>query len=64
MVVAIASVAVVGGLVIISNYVMLQIHQFCQNKLGALKSSIMKSFDSGNDISSHVAVGAPPIGND
>jgi hypothetical protein len=34
--VAIALVVVVGGFVIISNYVMPQIHQFCQNKLGAL----------------------------
>jgi hypothetical protein len=34
--VAIALVAVVGGFVIISNYVMPNIHQFCQNKLGAV----------------------------
>ena|GEM_PF-852244 len=34
--VAIALVAVVAGFVIISNYVMPQIHQFCQNKLGAV----------------------------
>jgi len=34
--VAIALVAVVGGFFIISNYVMPNIHQFCQNKLGAL----------------------------
>ena len=34
--VAIALVAVVGGFVLISNYVMPHIHQFCQNKLGAL----------------------------
>jgi hypothetical protein len=34
--VAIALVAVVGGFVIISNYVMPNIHQFCQNKLGAI----------------------------
>ncbi len=34
--VAIAIVAVVGGFVIISNYVMPNIHQFCQNKLGAI----------------------------
>jgi hypothetical protein len=34
--VAIALVAVVGGFVIISNYVMPNIHQVCQNKLGVL----------------------------
>ncbi len=34
--VAIALVAAVGGFVIISNYVMPNIHQFCQNKLGAI----------------------------
>jgi ABC-type antimicrobial peptide transport system permease subunit len=34
--VAIALVAAVGGFVIISNYVMPNIHQYCQNKLGAL----------------------------
>jgi hypothetical protein len=34
--VAIALVAVVGGFVIISNYVMPNIHQFCQTRLGAL----------------------------
>ena len=34
--VAIALVAVVGGFIIISNYVMPNIHQYCQNKLGAL----------------------------
>ena len=34
--VAIALLAVVGGFVIISNYVMPNIHQFCQNKLGAI----------------------------
>jgi hypothetical protein len=34
--VAIALVAAVGGFIIISNYVMPNIHQFCQNKLGAL----------------------------
>ena len=34
--VAIALVAVVGGFIIISNYVMPNIHQFCQTRLGAL----------------------------
>lgn len=34
--VAIALVAVIGGFIIISNYVMPNIHQVCQNKLGAL----------------------------
>ena len=34
--VAIALVAVVGGFIFISNYVMPNIHQVCQNKLGAL----------------------------
>jgi hypothetical protein len=34
--VAIALVAVVSGFIIISNYVMPNIHQYCQNKLGAL----------------------------
>jgi hypothetical protein len=34
--VAIALVAVVSGFIIISNYVMPNIHQVCQNKLGAL----------------------------
>ena len=33
---AIALVAVVGGSIIISNYVMPNIHQVCQNKLGSL----------------------------
>ena len=34
--VAIALVAAVGGFIIISNYVMPNIHQFCQSRLGAL----------------------------
>jgi hypothetical protein len=34
--VAIALVAVVGGFIFISNYVMPNIHQVCQNKLGSL----------------------------
>jgi hypothetical protein len=34
--VAIALVAVVSGFIIISNYVMPNIHQYCQNKQGAL----------------------------
>jgi hypothetical protein len=34
--VAVALVAVVGGFIIISNYVMPNIHQFCQSRLGAL----------------------------
>jgi hypothetical protein len=34
--VAIALVAAVGGFIIVSNYVMPNIHQYCQNKLGAL----------------------------
>jgi hypothetical protein len=34
--VAIALVAAVGGFIIISNYVMPNIHQYCQNKQGAL----------------------------
>ena len=34
--VAIALVAAVGGFIIISNYVMPNIHQYCQSKLGAL----------------------------
>ena len=34
--VAIALVAVVGGFILISNYVMPNIHQFCQSRLGAL----------------------------
>jgi hypothetical protein len=34
--VAIALAAAVGGFIIISNYVMPNIHQYCQNKLGAL----------------------------
>jgi hypothetical protein len=34
--VAIALVAAVGGFIIISNYVMPNIHQFCQTRLGAL----------------------------
>jgi hypothetical protein len=34
--VAIALVAAVGGFIIISNYVMPNIHQGCQSKLGAL----------------------------
>ena len=34
--VAIALVAAVGGFIIISNYVMPNIHEYCQSKLGAL----------------------------
>jgi hypothetical protein len=34
--VAIALVAAVGGFIIIANYVMPNIHQFCQSRLGAL----------------------------
>ena len=34
--VAVALVAVVGGFIFISNYVMPNIHQFCQSRLGAL----------------------------
>jgi hypothetical protein len=34
--VAIALVAAVGGFIIISNYVMPNIHQYCQNKQGTL----------------------------
>jgi hypothetical protein len=34
--VAIALVAIVGGFIIISNYVMPNIHEYCQSKLGAL----------------------------
>jgi hypothetical protein len=34
--VAIALVAAVGGFIIISNYVMPNIHQVCQTRLGAL----------------------------
>ena len=34
--VAIALVAAVGGFIIISNYVMPNIHQVCQSRLGAL----------------------------
>jgi hypothetical protein len=33
---AIAIIAVIGGFILISNYVMPDIHQFCQAKLGAL----------------------------
>jgi hypothetical protein len=34
--VVMALAAVIGGFVLISNYVMPHIHQFCQSKLGAL----------------------------
>jgi hypothetical protein len=34
--VVMALVGVVAGLVLVSNYVMPHIHQFCQTKLGAL----------------------------
>lgn len=33
---AIAIIAIIGGFILISNYVMPDIHQFCQAKLGAL----------------------------
>jgi len=36
MLVVIALLALVGGYILISNYVMPNIHQVCQNKLGAL----------------------------
>jgi len=45
--VGIALVAIVGGFIFISNYVMPNIHQFCQNKLGPLhcyKVQYHKSF--------------------
>jgi ABC-type antimicrobial peptide transport system permease subunit len=34
--VAIALIALVGGFILISNYVMPNVHQYCQNKQGAL----------------------------
>ena len=33
---AIAIIAIIGGFILISNYVMPNIHQFCQTKLGPL----------------------------
>lgn len=33
---AIAIITIIGGFILISNYVMPNIHQFCQAKLGAL----------------------------
>ena len=34
---AIAIIAIIGGFVLISNYIMPNVHQFCQAKLGALQ---------------------------